>query len=194
MNLRHLALAGFAAFALGGTAAAQTSPPAQVAQAPGLPGTTPAPSGRRRATPEPSPTGSETPEPPQFTSMDGVWEVASQPLDRSLRVSYTHLYITQHGDQLTGTWLRKGKLKEKDADTYDFTGTFDGRLFKLNLKNAKGNVYTMSGYAENYSDMVGLLTTADPKDRGTPFTASHRKSERFIMSALPGAPRTGSFS
>lgn len=186
MNLRPLALVGFAAFALGGTAAAQMPPPAQVAQVP-PPSITPGPGARRRGNPEPSPTGSETPEPPQFTSMDGVWEVASQPLDRSLRVSYTHLYITQHGDQLTGTWLRKGKPKDKDADYYEFTGTFDGRLFKINLKNAKGIVYTMSGYAENYSDMVGLLTSADPKDHGTPFTAAHRKSERFIMSALPGA-------
>ncbi len=36
----------------------------------------------------------------------------------------------------------------------------------------------MAGYAENFGDMVGLLTTADPKDKGVPFTASHRKHDK----------------
>lgn len=183
MNLRQLALVGLAGVALCGIAAGQTSAetttPAQVAQAsptaaPATP--SPAPSGRprrRAASPEPSGSPSETPEPPQFQTMDGVWEVASQPMDGSLHVKYSHLFITQKGDQLTGTWVRS------DKDSYSFTGTFDGRLFKLTLANAKGVTYTMSGYAENYGDMVGLLISSDPKDKGLPFTAAHRKKEKL---------------
>jgi len=37
----------------------------------------------------------------------------------------------------------------------------------------------MSGYAENFGDMVGLLTSSDPKDKGLPFTAAHRKKEKL---------------
>ena len=194
MNFRHFALIGFvgcAGAAVAGTGEAQTTQPAQVAQGaagngPVTPVAVPtsAPRNRGRGA-SPEPTASETPEPPQFTSMDGVWEVASQPLDSSLRVTYSHLFITQHGDQLTGRWVRGGTPKEKKTDTYVFSGTFDGRLFKLSLKNNQDVVYTMSGYAENFSDMVGLLTSADPKDKGLPFTASHRKNQKFMLSSLP---------
>ena len=51
-------------------------------------------------------------------------------------------------------------------------------MFKLTATDPKSGVVTLSGYAENFSDMVGLLITADPKDKGTPFTAAHRKKER----------------
>jgi hypothetical protein len=151
------------------TAPALAAPSAQ-------PSASPAPAGRRgrrNATPGPSPEASpsDTPEPPQFQTMDGVWEVQLQPL-LSSRAIYSHLYVTQKGDQLTGTWVRADKSK------VPFTGTFDGRLFKLTLTDPKGAV-TMSGYAENFGDMVGLLTTADPKDKGTPFTAAHRKKEKL---------------
>jgi hypothetical protein len=180
LNLRQFALIGIAGLALGGTAIAGSAAtvPVQVAQAgPGLP--TPAPSttpgGRRRraATPEPSGSPSETPEPPQFQTMDGVWEVAMQPLDASLHVKYSHIYMTQKSDQLSGTWVRA------DKDVLEFTGTFDGRLFKMALKDKAGNSYTMSGYAENFADMVGLFLTSDPKDKGIPFTAAHRKREKL---------------
>ncbi len=180
MNLRQFALIGIAGLALGGTAIAGSAAtvPVQVAQAgPGLPTPAPsaAPGGRRRraATPEPSGSPSETPEPPQFQTMDGVWEVAMQPLDGSLHVKYSHIYMTQKSDQLSGTWVRA------DKDVLDFTGTFDGRLFKLALKDKAGNAYTMSGYAENFADMVGLLVSSDPKDKGLPFTAAHRKKEKL---------------
>ena len=206
MNLRQLALVGLAALAVGGTAVAQvgqqgqavTPPPppppngtvatpgtligTPAATAPSLPGptvapsTTPAPAGRRgrrasspTASPEPSP--SDTPEPPQFETMDGVWEVQLQPLNGSGRTIYSHLYVVQKADALTGTWQRDDKTK------IPFTGTFDGRLFKLTLTDGK-NTLTMSGYAENFGDMVGLLQSADPKDKGTPFTAAHRKKEK----------------
>ena len=185
MNLRQIALAGLAALALGGTAVAQAAPigqsapgtPAPAATPSAAPGAsaTPAPAGRRgrrpsSATPEPS--ASETPEPPQFSTMDGVWEVQLQPLTGNGRTVYSHFYVTQKADTLTGTWVRNNNEK------VPFTGTFDGRLFKLTATDVKKTVVTMSGYAENFSDMVGLLTTTDPKDKGTPFTAAHRKKER----------------
>ena len=90
-----------------------------------------------------------------------------------VRAVYSHLYITQKGDELNGTWRRT------DKDTLTLNGSFDGRLFKFSLKDAKGATWTMSGYAENYADMVGLLTSSDPKDKGVPFTASHRKKEKL---------------
>jgi hypothetical protein len=202
LNLRQIALVGLAALALGGTAVAAGQPrladqaatpppppppngsvatpgqligtPVPATAAPGA-SASPAPAGRRgrrAATPEPGPSASESPAPPQFSTMDGVWEVQLQPLMTG-RTIYSHLYVTQAGDALTGTWVRGNN--EKLA----FTGTFDGRLFKLTATDAKKAAYTLSGYAENFSDMVGMVTTADPKDRGTPFTAAHRKKEKF---------------
>ncbi len=128
--------------------------------------------GRRSNTPEPAASPSDTPEPPQFSTMEGVWEVQLQPLTGNGRAVYSHLYITQKADQLTGTWRRENN------QSLPFTGTFDGRLFKLNSTDGK-TAWTFAGYAENNSDMVGLLQTADPKDKGTPFTASHRKKDRL---------------
>jgi hypothetical protein len=157
-----------------------------------------------------SPEASDTPEPPQFQTMTGVWEVQMQPLNNGGKTIYSHLYVTQSGDQLTGYWIRNDKKR------LDFTGTFDGRLFKLAFspaaptpppapKGAKGKhgktvavdpspspvatgalqptapgevTFTMSGYAENFGDMVGLLTSNEPNDQGTPFTAAHRKKEK----------------
>jgi hypothetical protein len=187
LNLRHIALAALAALALSGTAVAavgQSTPSDQVSPAPGrttaptpAASASPAPAGRRGrrgASPEPSPGASESPEPLQFSSMDGVWEVQLQPLMTG-KTTYSHLYIAQKGDALTGTWVRKGN------ERLNFTGTFDGRLFKLTAKDAKDSSWTFSGYAENFSDMVGLITSADPKDKGTPFTASHRRRERLTV-------------
>jgi hypothetical protein len=120
------------------------------------------------ASPGPSPT--ETPEPPQFSTLDGVWEIALQPLTGA-RTIYSHLYVTQSGNSLTGTWKRDGK-----TPALPFTGTFDGRLFKITVTD--GSVTRLlSGYEENYSDMVGLLSDGDPQHQGTPFTAAHRKRE-----------------
>jgi hypothetical protein len=163
--------AGIAGFALSDSALAQA--PATIAQVTPPPVlATQTPRRGRKAAPEPSGSPSETPEPPQFQTMDGVWEVAMQPLNGSLRVKYSHFFMTQKSDQLSGTWVRG------DKDVLTFTGTFDGRLFKMALKDTAGNTYTMSGYAENYADMVGLLVSTDPKDKGLPFTAAHRKKEK----------------
>jgi outer membrane protein assembly factor BamB len=195
LNVRQLVLVAVAALAVGGTAVAevgQSGPAGQATPPPppppngsvATPGTligTPAPAptqappgrrGRRSSTPEPSPGASDTPEPPQFSTMDGVWEVQLQPLTGNGRAIYSHFNFTQKGDQITGTWTRENNQK------VPFTGTFDGRLFKLNAADGK-TTWTFSGYAENNSDMVGLLATADPKDKGTPFTASHRKKDRI---------------
>jgi hypothetical protein len=176
LNVRHTALVVLAALAVGGTALAQQAPaPEQIAQATpapvASPSATPAPRRRGRA-PSPQPSASETPEPPQFSTMDGVWEIQLQPLATG-RTIYSHLYVTQKGDALTGTWVR-------DKQKLPFTGTFDGRLFKLTATDKSGT-WTFSGYAENFADMVGMLTSADPKDQGTPFTASHRKKERITV-------------
>jgi hypothetical protein len=206
LNVRQLALVGIAVLALGGTAVAQvaqpgpavtpppppapngnaatpgtligtpspaTAPPSLAATAAPAASGSPAPAGRRgrgrpASSPEPGASPSESPEPPQFQTMDGVWEVQLQPL--GARTAYSHLTIVQKGDTLTGTWNRSDKVK------LPFTGTFDGRLFKLTFSG--GQTLTMSGYAENFGDMVGLLTTADPKDKGVPFTASHRKHDK----------------
>ena len=185
MNLRQIALAALAALALGGGAVAQAAPVGQAAPATPVPAatpspgpaasTSPAPSGRRgRRAPaaSPEPGASDTPEPPQFSTMDGVWELAVQPLTGTGRTIYSHFYLTQSGENLTGTWVRDNNEK------LPVTGTFDGRLFKLTANHPKQGVLTLSGYAENFSDMVGLMTSADPKDKGTPFTAAHRKKER----------------
>ena len=209
MNVRQLVLVAVAALAVGGTAVAevgQSGPIGQVTPPPppppngsvATPGTligtpapaatpakagptitpaptgTPAPAGRRgrRGTPEPAASPSDTPEPPQFATMDGVWEVQLQPLTGNGRAIYSHFVLAQKGDQITGTWTRENNQK------IPFTGTFDGRLFKLGAADGK-TTWTFSGYAENNSDMVGLLVTADPKDKGTPFTASHRKKDRI---------------
>jgi hypothetical protein len=134
---------------------------------------TPAPPARRgrgSSTPAPGSSATDAPEPPQFATMDGVWEVQMQPplADRAI---YSHLYVTQKADQLTGTWRRDPKTN------LTFAGTFDGRLFKLSITDGT-KTYTMAGYAENFGDMVGLYSDGDPK-HDTPFTASHRKKEKL---------------
>jgi len=99
-----------------------------------------------------------------------VWEVALQPLNGA-RTVYSHLYVTQNGNTLTGTWRRNGKM------VLPFTGTFDGRLFKLTVTNGT-STELLSGYEENYMDIVGLYSDGDPSHQGTPFTAAHRKREK----------------
>lgn len=183
MNVRQVALSAVAALAVAGAAAgevvAQPAPTVSPAPAPTLrpapvptatASPTPAPRGRRGA-PSPSPSPSETPPPPQFSTLDGVWEVEVQPLNSTTTV-YSHFFLTQKGEELSGTWQRSNKQK------LPFTGTFDGRLFSITAKDG-ATTYTLSGYAENFSDMVGLMRSSDPKDQGTPFTAEHRKKERL---------------
>jgi hypothetical protein len=198
LNLRSLTFTALLALGLatGTVAFAQTTPapsptptPLITAQPSFLPVATPAPTptlapvpsptaaggrkhrGESGAKPSPSPDATDTPVPPQFSTMDGVWEVALQPLDASPTI-YSHFFITQSGQTLTGTWKRD----EKPNDL-PFTGTFDGRLFKFAVTIA-GKSYTLSGYVENFGDMVGLITQDGSTAFGTPFTAQHRKKEK----------------
>jgi hypothetical protein len=210
LYLRQLALVGIAALAVAATTVAQvgasaqqappTPPPPNSGPTPGVLFGTPVPaySPPTIATPTPAPTSapargrhrhdsaspaaspSETPEPPQFSSLNGVWEVALQPLNGS-RTIYSHLYVTQKGDQISGTWVRAGTGK-KGLVTAPFTGTFDGRLFKLSGTDPQIS-FTLAGYVENFSDMVGMLTATLATQTGTPapgipFTADHRKASK----------------
>ena len=180
VNLRHLALAAVAVLAVApvavSRAVAQTGPGPAVSPAPAAASPTPEPRGRgrRASTPAPAPqaSASETPAPPQFSTLDGVWEVQMQPLNPiGTPTVYSHFYMTQKGNDLSGTWKRANNT------TVPFTGSFDGRLFALTVKDG-AHTFTLNGYVENFGDMVGLYKTEDPKDQGTPFTASHRKKER----------------
>jgi hypothetical protein len=208
VGLAALALGGAAAIQVGqaeAQSAPPTPPPPNSAPTPGVlfgtpvpaysapptigpitgPSSSPAPAarGRRRgAEASPSASPSETPEPPQFSTMDGVWELALQPLGGG--TVYSHLYVTQKGDQLSGRWVRGKRGKHSQLETSDFTGTFDGRLFKLTGTDVHAT-FTLAGYVENFSDMVGLLTaipTGSPSGAtpapGIPFTAGHRKATK----------------
>lgn len=131
----------------------------------------PTPAGKKgkKAGPAPEASPTDTPEPPQFASLDGVWEMQLQPLSGA-RTIYQHLTIKQNGATLTGSWDRPGE------PNVPYTGTFDGRVFKLTVATKpKQTIFT--GYAENFGDIVGLVD--DGGKAGTPFTASHRKKEKL---------------
>jgi hypothetical protein len=186
LNVRHIALIALASVALGAGAQAQVtaqqtptpviSVPVSGATTVPSPVATASPAGKRgrKPAPSPEPSASETPTPPQFQTLDGVWEVALQPPSRDGRTIYSHLYVTQKADQITGTWVRKDKNEPKAT----FSGTFDGRLFSITL-NDGAHSYTMAGYEENFADMVGLFKTDKPGDVGVAFTAGHRKKEKL---------------
>jgi hypothetical protein len=143
--------------------------------APGAP--TPAPSGGPRrgrrapgpaASGSPAPSSSGTPEPPQFTTLDGVWEIEIQPLGHRL-ATYSHLGITSTGATVVGYWEHDPKKLRSPM-----TGSFDGRLISLQITLPNGNTASFSGYVENFADMVGIFRAND-KDTGVAFTAEHRK-------------------
>jgi hypothetical protein len=116
----------------------------------------------------PSPAPSDTPEPPQFTTLDGIWEVELQPLGMKL-ATYTHMNITTSGANISGYY----QVAKKNI-RYPMTGTFDGRLISMTVSMPDGTSATFSGYVESFGDMVGLYRAND-KDPGTAFTAEHRK-------------------
>ena len=156
---------------------APQTPAAVVAQVPTNTPSAQASAGPRRgrrapgpaASGSPSPGPSDTPQPPQFTTLDGVWEVEMQPLGRRLAV-YSHLNITTTGATITGSWQNGSKK----TTTLPMTGTFDGRLISMTVTMPNGTSSTFSGYVETFADMVGLYRTSD-KDPGMAFTAEHRK-------------------
>jgi hypothetical protein len=69
-----------------------------------------------------SPAPSDTPVPPQFSTLDGIWEVEMQPLGKRLAV-YSHLSIAVTGSTINGYWEHNpGRTRSP------MKGTFDGRL------------------------------------------------------------------
>ena len=182
MSFRRLSfgLVGLAVLAAGAaglapSAAAHPPVPVQVAQLGATipPAATAAPRRGRRApaSPGPSPAASPTnsPVPAQFSTLDGIWEVEVQPV--ASRTQYSHLKIVQNGNTVGGYWQHDPHLTRSA-----FTGTFDGRLFQFVIDLGGGKSATMSGYAENFSDFVGMLRMSD--GTATPFTAEHRRKER----------------
>jgi hypothetical protein len=128
--------------------------------------------GRRAPNPNasgsPGPNASDTPEPPQFTTLDGVWEVEMQPIGHRL-ATYTHLGITATGANIAGYWEH-----DPHKTRSPMKGTYDGRLISLQITLSDGSTSTFTGYVENFADMVGIFRTKDT-DVGTAFTAEHRK-------------------
>jgi hypothetical protein len=146
---------------------------AQPTLAPPAPTPTPSPARRgRRAAPSssPSPSGSAsgTPAPPQFTTLDGVWEVEVQMRAKTLYSHFSLKQSGQAGSEVTGLWDRGSNKK------LPLNGTFDGRLFRFTASDGAAQ-YTFSGYIENFSDIVGMLN--DGKTQ-IAFTAQHRKREK----------------
>lgn len=143
---------------------------------------TPGPRGRGRApqsAPSPSASASETPAPPQFTTLDGIWEVEMQTRSKTL---YSHWSLHQSGQagaDVSGIWNRGGK----PPVNVSMSGTFDGRLFKFTATQG-AKQYTFTGYVENYTDIVGMMTDGKTE---TAFTAEHRKKEKAINQINPGA-------
>lgn len=157
---------------------------AQVTPSPAPSGVTPAPSpspsgrptrGRRAPRPAPSDSPkaapSDTPEPPQYTTLDGTWEIELQPQLQRL-ADYSFLTIASKGGTLTGEWVHGPKRTHSPM-----TGTFDGRLIAMTVTLADGSKATFEGYAESFDNMVGMYRKSD-KDPGTAFTGQHRKKQR----------------
>jgi hypothetical protein len=160
-----------------------------------VPSPTATPGGRGRGrnnankTPAPAATAVDTPEPPQFSSLDGVWDFVLQPSSGKLqgKYFYSHIAFAQSGDKLVGQWNRDNPAPKA---VYPFTGSFDGRIFKLTLTpQGGGTPLTMAGYVENFGDMVGLLD--DGAGNTTPFTAAHRKKVKFYEQPGIGVPGAG---
>ncbi len=148
-------------------APAVTSPP--------VPSPSPLQRGRKSAPGAPKPTPSaeptDTPEPPQFSTLDGIWEIEIQPIGQRL-AKYEHFNVVQKGSSLTGYWEH-----DPHKTRTPITGTYDGRLIQIIAKDDAGNTTTFSGYVETFADMVGIKRTSD-KDPGVAFTAQHRKKDR----------------
>jgi len=160
---------------------ATTSPavqlPVPATPAVSAPPRTPAPR-RPASSPSPGASPGETPAPPQFTTLDGVWEVELQTRAKTL-YSHWDLHQTgQAGSDISGIWDRGGRPAVKVS----LSGTFDGRLFKFTATQGSKQ-YTFTGYVENYSDIVGMMNDGKAD---TAFTAQHRKKEKAINQLTPG--------
>ncbi|MGH7660272.1 MAG: hypothetical protein ACRENA_05050 [Vulcanimicrobiaceae bacterium] len=197
MNFRALSLAAALVLALASLGVAWASypsdlPPSAITPQPtSTPATpaTPAPRRGRKATPAPeaSPanSGSPTPAPPQYTTLDGTWEIEFQQRDTTKYAHWILQQSGQSGSDVTGVWDQGGKPAKK----VPITGTFDGRLFKFTAKDGTKE-FTFSGYVENFSDIVGM---ANDGKTDTAFTAQHRKKEHPLdyinPVGIPGVTR-----
>jgi hypothetical protein len=126
-----------------------------------------------------SPAASGTPSPPPPSArkgLDGVWEVAIQHPNTT---DYTHFYIKQQGDQLSGTYLDAKNKK------YPLVGTIDGQNVRLIVTMPGGTTILAQARLDGMTDMVGILSMAGGD---TAFTASYRPKEKWIenINASPG--------
>lgn len=148
-------------------------PPPPTAAPTSVPSASASPRGRRprsvppTSTPSPGASPSETPAPPQFTTLDGTWELEAQTRTKTYYSHFTLSQSGQAGSEITGLWDRNNKKMP-------LSGTFDGRLFKFTVVDGTKQ-YTLSGYVENFSDMVGLVIDGTTQ---MAFTAQHRKHEK----------------
>lgn len=186
MKSRVVSLAGTLVLALASFGVARATYPSDLPPSAITPQPTSTPAPRERSTPKPKPaaaaspasSGSPTPAPPQYTSLDGTWEVEFQLRDKTQYAHWTLQQTGQAGSDVSGVWDQGGKPAKK----VPITGTFDGRLFKFTAKDGTKE-YTFSGYVENYTDIVGM---ANDGKTDTAFTAQHRKKERAIDQISPG--------
>jgi hypothetical protein len=157
---------------------AQTAPPAANGVS-ASPVPVPSPSGRprrgRRAGPapgsSPNATPTDTPEPPQYTTLEGSWEIELQPQFQRL-ADYSFMTIRVNGSNLTGAWVHGAKHTSSPM-----IGTFDGHLISMTVTLPDGSAANFAGYVEDFDNMVGMYRTSD-RDPGTAFTGQHRKKER----------------
>lgn len=184
MKSRAVSLAGALVLALASSGVAWATYPSDLPPSAITPQPTSTPAPRVKPTPKPAAaapksSGSPTPAPPQYTTLDGTWEIEFQSRDKTQYAHWTLQQTTgQAGSDVSGIWDQGGKPAKK----VPITGTFDGRLFKFTAKDGTKE-YTFSGYVENYTDIVGMAS--DGKS-DTPFTAQHRKKERAIDQISPG--------
>ena len=97
--------------------------------------------------------------------------------------SYSQFALHQDASTLSGTWTVDGKK-------YAVEGTYDGRFFRLNARLPAG-AYTLSGYVENSTDMVGIVDNGKGQIRFVnplAFTAEHRGAHRPPASTKPAPP------
>ena len=100
---------------------------------------------------------------------------------------YTHFYLKQTGNTITGTYLDDSKKK------YPLAGSVDGEAVRLIVTRPDGTSLLFEGKLDGTTDMLGMFTS--PKEQ-LPFTASYRAKEKWIENVNPapggmGMPNSG---
>lgn len=123
------------------------------------------------------PKATPSPPPDDRKGLDGVWEVAIQPMGSD--AVYEHFMLKQTGQALAGTYLTQDKKK------YPLTGAIDGTQVRLVVALPDGSTYVIEGKLEGTTDMLGMMTNAKGT---TPFTAAYRAKEKWFdnINASPG--------